>query len=187
MFDNGILDLIKSNPEKGMSALMEQYTGLVYTIVKNKVSTVCTSEDIEETVSDVFVTFYKKVNDVDLSKGNLSAYLTTIAKRKAIDKFRSCIKPYEISTDDEQAFLEIPDNYNLEAEAERKMIYRRLIEEINALGEPDRTIIYRKYFLSEGSKAIANHIGISDDSVRKRLSRALQKIQERLKGDYYED
>lgn len=51
MFDRALLRLIRADAQKGMSALMEQYTGLVYTIVKNRISTVCSLEDIEETVS----------------------------------------------------------------------------------------------------------------------------------------
>lgn len=36
MFDQALINLIKTDAEKGMSALLEQYTGLVYTVVKIK-------------------------------------------------------------------------------------------------------------------------------------------------------
>lgn len=36
MFDRALLRLIRADAQKGMSALMEQYTGLVYTIVKKQ-------------------------------------------------------------------------------------------------------------------------------------------------------
>lgn len=186
MFDHALIKLIKTDTEKGLSALMDQYTGLVYTIVKNKISSVCSAEDIEETVSDVFVAFYNQIDNVDLKKGSLSAYLMTIAKRKAVDRFRSSCKPYEFTTDDE-AYIEIPDSFNLENEAEKNKLYTRLITEINSLGEPDSTIVYRKYYFGESSKEIAALTGLTDDNVRKRLSRALRKLESRLKGDYYEN
>lgn len=183
MFDSGLLKLINENPEKGMSALMEQFTPLVYTVVKNKISSVCSDEDIEETVSDVFIAFYNQRSSVDLSKGSLSAYLMTIAKRRAVDKFRSCCKPYEVSIDDDDCFIEIPDSFNLETNAERNLLYKRLIEEIKALGEPDSTIIFRKYYLGESSVKIADYTGLTADNVRKRLSRALKKVELKLKGE----
>lgn len=187
MFDSGLLKLIDERPEKGMSALIEQFTPLIFTVVKNKISSVCSIEDIEETVSDVFITFYNQRNSVDLSRGSISAYLTTIAKRKAVDKFRACCKSYEIRIDNEDCFIEIPDSFNLETNAERNMLYKKLIEEIKSLGEPDSTIIFRKYYMGESSRAIADYTGLTDDNVRKRLSRALKKIEHQLKGDYYED
>ncbi len=186
MFDTALIKLIKNNPEKGLSALIDQYTPLVYTIVKNKISSVCSKEDIEETVSDVFITFYNQIDDVDLSKGSLSAYLMTIAKRKAVDKFRACCKFNELSIDDDDVFIEIPDEFNLENQSEANEFYCRLIEEIKSLGEPDSTIILRKYYLKESSKTIAQLTGLTDDNVRKRLSRALRKLEKSLKGDYYE-
>lgn len=183
MFDHTILELIKKNPERGMSELINQYTGLVYTIINNKISNFCSKEDIEEAVSDVFTAFYYKSKTIDLSKGTISAYLSSIAKRKAVDKLRACSKQNEISTDDE-GFIEIPDSYNLESEAEKKVLYAELIESVKALGEPDSTIIFRRYFLGEPTKAIAEHMGMSDDNIRKHLSRALQKLQTTMKGAY---
>ena len=186
MFDNALIKLIKHNTEKGMSALMEQYTGLVYTVVKNKISTVCGAEDIEETVSDVFVAFYNQIDNVDLEKGSLSAYLISIAKRKAVDKFRMVSKSFEISTDDD-GFIEISDSFNLENETEKNELYCNLINEINSLGEPDSTIIFCRYYLGFKSKEIAQLISLSDDNVRKRLQRALKKLEMKLKGVYYEN
>ncbi|MDE6412592.1 MAG: RNA polymerase subunit sigma-24, partial [Eubacterium sp.] len=88
MFDSALIKMIRSDQNKGLSNLIDQYTPLVYTIVRNKISSVCSAEDIEEVVSDVFITFYNQIESVDLSKGSIAAYLMTIAKRKAVDKFR---------------------------------------------------------------------------------------------------
>ncbi len=186
MFDSSLIKLIKTDAEKGMSALVEQYTGYVHTVVKNKIASVCSVEDIEETVSDVFVAFYRQIDNIDLEKGSLSAYLAIIAKRKAIDRFNASCKGAEIYAD-EDCLIEIPDSINIEDEAEMKCLCTRLIDEINSLGEPDSTIIYRKFYLGEGSKEIAGITGLTDDNVRKRLQRALRKLEYRLKGDYYED
>lgn len=185
--DKRILQLIKKNPEKGMTALIKQYSGLVFTIVKNKISGICSNEDIEETVSDVFISFYKTIDSVDLDKGRLSAYLATIAKRKAIDKLRSHGSRKEISIDDAFSYIELEDSFNLETEIEKKLLLKRLIDEVNALGEPDSTIIYRKYFLGESSKAIAEYLKLTDENVRVRLHRALRKLETSMKGENYED
>lgn len=185
MFDQALINLIKTDAEKGMSALIDQYAGLVYTVVKNKISAVCTSQDIEEVVSDVFVAFYQQIDLVDTDKGKLSAYLITIAKRRAVDKLRRSCLAYDISSYDD-GYIEIPDSFCMERDAEKGELYSRLIDEINALGEPDSTIIYHKYYLGESSKQIAEYTGLSSDNVRKRQQRALEKLQSKMKGVYNE-
>lgn len=60
MFDSVLLELMKTDKNKGLLHLIDQYTPLVYTIVKSKISSVCTEEDIEETVSNVFNVFYNQ-------------------------------------------------------------------------------------------------------------------------------
>ena len=182
-----LLELVKRNAENGMSALIDRYTPLVYTIVKNKLSSYYSVEDIEETVSDVFVAFYNSVEKVDLNKGSISAYLSTLAKRKASDRLRRKRLVNTVSIDDENELIEIPDSINVENELEKRELAKRLTEVINALGEPDSTIVYRKFYLFESSAEIANYVGLSSDNVRQRLSRALKIIKTIMEGDYYEN
>ncbi len=182
-----LLDLIKRNAEKGMSVLIDRYTPLVYTIVKNTISAYCTNEDIEETVSDVFVAFYNSIEKVDLNKGSISSYISTLAKRKASDRLRRKRFVNTVSIDDENEFIEIPDSVDIENELEKNELAKRLIEVINSLGEPDRTIVYRKYYLFESSDEIAEYVELTNDNVRQRLSRALKKIKKTMEGDYYEN
>ncbi len=187
MFDSVLLKLIKTDKNKGLLNLIDQYTPLVYTVVKSKISSVCTAEDIEETVSDVFNAFYNQAERVDLSKGSIAAYLVVIAKRKAIDVFRKASKNAEVKLlDDENEAIELSDSFDLEDEVQKKELRNKLLSVINALGEPDSTIIIHRFYLGESYKDIASVTGLSDDNVRKRLSRALRKIEKELKGAKYE-
>lgn len=187
MFDSALLKMIKSDKNKGLSHFIDQYTPLVYTIVKNKISSVCSAEDIEEVVSDVFITFYNQIESVDLSKGSIASYVMVIAKRKSIDKFRKLSANLDVKLlDEEDEFIDLPDDFNLEDEVQQKEIRKKLISIINSLGKPDSTIIIHRFYLGESSKEIAAVTGLSDDNVRKRLSRALRKIEKELKGENYE-
>lgn len=187
MFDTALLKMIKKNSNTGLSHLIDQYTPLVYTVVKSKISSVCSEEDIEEIVSDVFIAFYNQIDHVNLSKGSLAAYLTVIAKRKAVDRFRKASVHRDVKLlDDEDEFIDLPDDFNLDDEIQQKEIRKKLISVINSLGEPDSTIIIHRFYLGESSKDIAAVTGLSNDNVRKRLSRALRKIEKELKGENYE-
>lgn len=47
MFDKGLLELLNSNPNKGMSYIIDQFTPLVHSIVKNKLNRFCSNDDIK--------------------------------------------------------------------------------------------------------------------------------------------
>ncbi len=187
MFDKGLLDLLHKNPNKAMSHIIDQYTPLVYTIVNNKLRNICSSEDIEEIVSDVFVTIYKQRDSIDLSKGSLSAYISRIARNKSVDKIRNNFKFNEISIDNDDFEIELEDKYNLENSVEMEELGNLLVSAIKELGEPDSTIVYRRYYLGQSSKEISKSMNLSHDNVRQRLSRALKKLEKSLKGESYED
>lgn len=187
MFDKGLVELLNKNPNKAMSNIIDQYSSLVYSIVYNKLHNYCSLEDIEEAVSDVFVTIYKQRESIDLSKGSLGAYISRIARNKAIDIFRKNYKPNEISIDSDDFVIELEDVYSLENSVEMEYLGNKLVKAIKDLGEPDCTIVYRRYYLSQSSKEISKSMNIPYDNVRQRLSRALKKLEKALKGDSYED
>ena len=63
--DEKILRLLKKEPSAGMDLLIETYGSLVGYIVRHKLSSVGSEEDVEECVADVFVDFYKQLDKVD--------------------------------------------------------------------------------------------------------------------------
>ncbi len=185
MKDDALLNLIKKHPEKGLSALMEQYTGLVCMVVKGTFSayTCFSSEDIEECASDVFYDFYKNTESLRPEKGSVKAYLCAIAKHKSIDIVRKRASENTlVSLDSDEEFLQIAGDFTVEEDffgaEERKM----LLAEIKALGEPDGEIIVRKFFLREPTKFIAEHLGLSAANVDTRTHRALKKLREKIGG-----
>ncbi len=181
ILDKDLLALLQNNPERGLDKLIQCYSGLVYTIVYSKLSSSST-EDIEECVSDIIFDFYKNRDHIDLQKGSIKAYLSVIAKRKAIDHFRKKNSNVQnISIDDEKQG-EITSNTNIEAEIINREARNILIQEINALGQPDREIFIRKYYWGQSTKAIAKSLHLKENTVDKRVSRGLIKLRQSLGG-----
>lgn len=193
MTDEKLLALLITDPENGLKTVINQYIGLVYAIVYNKLSKVCTKEDAEECVSDVFLLFYKQISKIDLSIGSIKAYLMIISKRTAIMQYRKAVSrksaPHKseiISIDDEANYLDelksSDDTAEIVAEKETR---QELIDAIMALGEPDATIIFRKYFLLETAKQISHRVNLTPNAVTKRLKRSLIKLQTIVGGNLH--
>ena len=175
--------MLIQNPEKGIEKIMDQYIAFVYTIVYGKLSSVCNKQDIEECVSDVFCEIYQTRNAIDLEKGSLKSYLAILSKRRAIDVFRK----YRSNVDN--VSLDEIDHENWmtsDTDIEKSMIESEtrnlLIGEIKALGEPDSQIIIRKYYFGQTSKVISKELGIKENTVNKKVSRALGKLKQALGG-----
>lgn len=178
LLDESLLNELRSDPENGLLSLMNTYMGLVYTIVKNKLGLVCSKEDIEECVSTVFYEFYKQRDTIDLSKGSVKSFLAVIAKRRAIDLYRSysneCFKPDSIN---ENSCEDVRAQSAVDTETKHV-----LIQGIKDLGKPDSEIFIRKYYLGQSTKMIAKVLGIKANTIDKKISRGLVKLKEALGG-----
>jgi len=175
-----LLKLIKNNPEQGLEVLMNKYTGLIYSIVINKLSSLYHQEDIEECVSTVYYEFYKELDSIDLNKGTIKAFLAVIAKRRAIDLYRSFKSTsYKVVSIDDNNMcindLQSPQNIDTETKS-------LLISSIKSLGEPDNEIFIRKYYFGESTKNISKVLGIKVNTIDKRVSRGLLKLKKLIGG-----
>ncbi|NLT09118.1 MAG: sigma-70 family RNA polymerase sigma factor [Ruminococcus sp.] len=176
MTDGEIKMLIRTSPDEGYRALFDEYWQYTYTIICQMLRGCGRLRAAEECTSDV-------LSDVMLNydtayEGSLKAYIGTTARRRAIDICRSSKKRDSItsSLDCEDA-PEISSSEDIAYDAERSELTRLLIEQINALGEPDSVIIIQKYFFERNSIEIGRLIGMNPITVRNRLSRALKRLK----------
>ena len=84
-----LIALLEGDPEAGMAAVIEQYSGLLWKVASNRLQS---REDIRDCVSETFSEFYLHRENYDPQKGALKSYLATIAHRCALrwqeDRFR---------------------------------------------------------------------------------------------------
>ena len=166
--------------EAGFRLLFQQYQGYVYSIVWSRIKGVCTKEDAEECVSDVFAEVFLHFHEI--RQGALQAYIGTVAKRTAIDCFRSrTAKKNAVLPDDTLADKAAPDD--VAAEYEQDEQNRQLLASIRSLGEPDASIIIQKYYYDRDAKEIAAAVHMTPVAVRVRLSRALKRLKTLLTDD----
>lgn len=179
--DLEILHLLAHRPEKALEQLMDKYMGFVYTIVYGRLG-MFGREDVEECVSDVFYELYKTRSSIDLGKGSIKAYLAVISKRKAIDRYRRHKNDGLLLSLDNCAGDPPSGDTRVEEEVAGGETADRLITEIRALGDPDSQIMIRKYYFGQSTKIIAGALGIKENTVDKKVSRALIKLRQALEG-----
>lgn len=181
--DNEIISAILRNPSRGMKILIDNYSSTVFAAVNGRLGGVCSHDEIEACVSLVFTEFYFNIQKFDGRKCSLKTYLSVLARNKAIEEFRRTVRRNAEVHDEDDILVQLPDSFDLESAAERRIMEQHLLKAVNALGQPDSSIIIRRYFYAQPSKQIAEELGMSDASVRKRISRSLVKLRTVLK-DY---
>lgn len=179
--DEKLIKVLNTNPENGLEILMENYTGLVYTIVYNQLSNVLSNEDIEECVSDIFYEVFNHKDRIDLNKGSIKGFLAVVSKRKAIDLYRKYKNEnnIKVSIDNIDINDDCGDVVTKITESERNSI---LLDTIKSLGEPDSEIMIRKYYFRESSKDISKILGIKANTIDKKASRCINKLKNILGG-----
>ena len=181
MTDSEWILLVKESPQEAYKALIDQYGNLIYAIVLNKLKSVASREDIEDCVSDVFVEVFQNAENYSPLNGTLKVYLSTIAKRTAIDAYRKLTNRYNRSASIEDNELILPPSEdNPENETESKLFNGHMWELIKKLGEPDSIILIRQYFYEQTAKEIAHALQMTAAAVQKRSVRARQKLKEIL-------
>ena len=182
MEDKKLIRLLRKDPNAGMEALMDQYTGLVYAVVKGKFADYYVSSDIEDCVADVFSKFYMNLSEYDPSVASIKGDLCVIARNHA----SNIIKKRNM-----QGYASLYEEAILAQGVEEDSIDSILIEDercsevlkaIEALGDPDSSILFRKYYYGQSAKSIGKALGLSVTNVNTRAHRALIKLREMFGG-----
>lgn len=184
MTQEELLTLMKSDAEKGMQIMLKQYSALVYKIAWSKLSRVCSAEDIEEVVSDVFLEFYKHYQTIDLSKGSITSFIMILTQRRSVDVFRKVTKRQQLYILEENSITpgELTEDTILKNE-ERTLLFNYILE----LGEPDSTIIFRRFYFGETYGEIGKRLSLSENAVNKRYLRAIDRLRLMMKGEDFCD
>lgn len=165
---------LNKHDEKALVQIMDTYTPLVATVISNVAKGSMSKEDIEETVSDVFVTLWNNREKVKAS--TLKGYICCIARTRAINKVKSVGNKTVLNIDD----YDIHDDFSIEDETDKKDIENELREVINTIGEPDKEILVRHYYLCETVSVISEKTSIKLETVKSKLRRTREKIKKEL-------
>ena len=175
MNDKELLRLLQADPDKGLEKLIECYGAYVSRIAHGRLYGICDERDIDEAISDIFLSFFNYGREKGFdSLDAVKPLLLVIARRRCSDILRE--KGRGIETVDIDAVAEIEDT-------QTDMNRAELIEAIKALGEPDSRIIWLKYFYGLRSKEIAKETGLKPNTIDKRAARALSKLRAMLEED----
>lgn len=173
MNEKRTLKALRQGDPAALAEIIRQYTPYVYAIARNILSPALPGEDMEELVSDVFCSAWYSRDR--LEPGKLKAWLAVTARNAARDRLRRLRLTHPL--DEDMLDISLPDMDEALAEQELAAACRAAVD---SLGEPDREIFQRRYFLYQKTEDIAREMGLGHAAVRSRLMRGRTKLREYL-------
>lgn len=167
MNDKLIIKYIKKGNSKGMEMLIDNYNGLLTSVIRKHISPINNYE--EECISDVLLAIWDNIKGFNEKESSFKNWICAIARYKAIDYKRKYISKISEELDQELSYID-ENLYKLELEED--------IEELlSSLNHKDREL-FRRYYL-DGDKleeiAVENNTNVSN--LHSRLSRGRKKIR----------
>jgi RNA polymerase sigma-70 factor (ECF subfamily) len=164
--------------EAALGALYDRWNRSVFSLVLQVLKDPDEAEDI---VEETFWQVWRKAPSFDPSRGAVSTWLLTIARRKALDRIRSRARQREESLESGSGFVDIasnePDPSQLAEGAERRA---DLAAALNELPVEQRRVLELGYFSGMSQSEIAEAIGEPLGTVKTRMRLAMQKLKEPL-------
>lgn len=180
-FAEELLNRAKDGDQDAIAELYNRTYNSVYFTVKSLVK----DEDaVLDIVQDAYVKGFRSLEQLK-EAGKFQAWMKTIAHNKAVDYLRKS-KPImfsQMSTDSEEA-IEFEDDRpeNLPDVVVDQKETTRLIQEIlNSLSDEQRLVVGMFYYEQLSVREIAQTLGISENTVKSRLSYGRKKIEVQVK------
>jgi RNA polymerase sigma factor (sigma-70 family) len=171
--DTELLDLLETDPDEGIAALLEVYSGLVWQVCARRLRN---HEDIKECVNDTFADFCAVHSRFDPDKGSLRGFLCTIADRRALERYRKI----RAANKAEARFRELSGYAEEEIRAMQAMSRTELDQALDALEPAEAQLLRMKYYNGLTFREIAQALQLPYETVKKRSQRSLRKLKKQF-------
>jgi RNA polymerase sigma-70 factor (ECF subfamily) len=170
-----LLERIAAGDQAAVKECMDVYGGLVWSLARRFSYS---AADAEDATQEIFIEIWKSAGRYDAAMGSEAVFLTTIARRRLIDRVRATKRrpPTEEFVEEfmVEAALDTPDFGALAVDATRAA--RALAQ----LGEGEREILLMGVVDGMTHSEIATATGKPLGTVKTQLRRGLIKVRELL-------
>ena len=171
---------LKNGSEDALAWFIDRYSSYVHTVVNNLIGQSMSYADIEEVDADVFVTLWKRAEQV--RAGSVKSWLGSVARNAAKNKLRALGQ--ELPLEDDMILLECATP---ETEVERQEQQRRVSEAVLSMQWPEREIFLRHYYYGQKVSAIAEEMAMNPSTVKTHLRRGREKLRVVLARDFEQE
>ena len=166
--------------QSAMATLYDSTSRLVYGLTLRILGNAATAEDV---LMDVYTQVWRQASQYDEKRGAPLAWLTTIARSRAIDRLRSSVQENSRREPLESVSLSAPntsaEDFTIASEMQR--LVRQALE---SLSPEQSEVIELAYYGGYSHSEIAAKLGQPLGTVKTRIRLGMMKLREMLKATY---
>ena len=182
--DEQIIQLFWQRDEQAIAQTDKKYRNFLLSVAYNILSDSC---DSEECLDDTYLGAWNAIPPTKPS--SLRAFLVTIMRRTAIDRYKLRKRQKRISSELTLSLSEVEDFVSdlddVAAEIDRLELSRIICAFVRSLNDRRRYIFMSRYYLVRPIKEIAKLLGCSESTVNKELAFIKRELMENLKREGY--
>lgn len=175
MNDDKIINFIKKRNEKGLQLIIDNYGGLITSIVRKHLYNI--QDKQEECIDDILLSIWNKVDSFNAGKNTLKNWIGAISQYRAIDYKRKYLKYLE---EEDITSIQVEEPISIDKELMENEVKEEIRELLYCLNDRDREIFIKRYFEDRYVYEIALELGIDESAVYNRLSRGRKKIKNKF-------
>ena len=172
--ENYLIELCKKN-EKALEYIIDKYSAIVNGVVRKVLLPLENNGLIEECISDIFFSVWNNIGKFSGENEKFKNWIAGISKYKAIDYYRKYSNEKYKTSDIDKHNLQ--DSQSIEEDIIIGIETRKVLDLINFLKEPDKSIFVMKFLFGYSSRKISEKLGIGEGTINTKVSRARKRLR----------
>jgi len=180
LIEKALIARISDGDQQALAVLYDQYVALLYSVV---IAIIKKREEAEDLMQEIFLLIWKKASTFDTSRDNVYAWLTTMARNRAIDRTRS--KAFR--TAQQEVAEPIPE---ITASAMENPLDAVIMQEradqvqeaMQQIPAAPREVILLAYFEGCSQSQMAEQLNLPLGTIKTRVRQGMKKFSELLGG-----
>ena len=182
--DERIIELYWARNEKAIKLTDRKYKKYLLTIARNLL---CDPLDCDECLNDTYLDTWESIPP--LRPRSLKAFLATIMRRIAINRYHSLSKKSAVPSEMTVALDELEgilsDESSIEEQVEAQELGRVISSFLYSLTDRRRFIFISRYYMAEPIDRIAAELKLSRSMINKELAAIRDLLRKRLESEGY--
>ena len=171
--DLSLVARVRARDESAMGALYDRYSSLVYAVALRVLGDTGAAEDV---LQEIFFQLWRKPSAFDSARGSMGAWLSVIARNRAIDALRKR-KP---ETDMEDVVLSVETDFADNADRSRAM--DKIRGALKTMAVPQRSALEMAFFEGLTHSEIAQKTGEPLGTIKTRIRAGLLSLRSAVSG-----
>ena len=169
-----LLTEVANGDQEAMRTLIKRYSGLVWSLVRRKISS---QNDAEDLVQEIFADIWKSAHRYDPSIGSEDTFVAMITRRRIIDQIRRIGRsPTQVTLDAPNAWIACSENEDIER-FDTTPNAKRVMRVLRSLRPERRQTIELAVVHGLSHSQIAESTGMPLGTVKAHLRRGLDEVR----------